>query len=358
MPEPPRSGTCGSRATPRRSRWAPSRWRSAIAAEAARRGVDVAIVRNGTRGMCWLEPLVEVETAGRARRLRPGDAGGRAGAVRRRLSRRRLARAARRPDRGHPVLREAGAAHLRARRPHRSRQPRRVPGARRLPRPAARADDGARRDRAGSDRLRSARARRRGVSRPASSGRRCSTRRPTRSTSPATPTRAIPGTFADRMLMEGDPFVLIEGMTIAALAVGATQGYIYLRVEYPHAHRALREAIAAAYAARISRAERPRQRQGVRPRGAARRRRLHLRRRDVDAREPRGQARRGPPPAAAAGGQGPLRPADDRQQRHLARQRPDHSRTRARAFYRDYGIGQVARHAADPARRATSSAAG
>ena len=47
------------------------------------------------------------------------------------------------------------------------------------------------------------------------------------------------GTFADRMLMEGDPFVLIEGMTIAAIAVGATQGYIYLRVEYPHAHRAL-----------------------------------------------------------------------------------------------------------------------
>ena len=56
------------------------------------------------------------------------------------------------------------------------------------------------------------------------------------------------GTFADRMLMEGDPFVLIEGMTIAGLAVGATQGFIYLRVEYPHAHRALNEAIATAYA--------------------------------------------------------------------------------------------------------------
>ncbi len=58
------------------------------------------------------------------------------------------------------------------------------------------------------------------------------------------------GTFSDRMLMEGDPLSLIEGMTIAALAVGATQGYIYLRVEYPHAHRALTEAIAAAYQAR------------------------------------------------------------------------------------------------------------
>jgi formate dehydrogenase iron-sulfur subunit len=51
------------------------------------------------------------------------------------------------------------------------------------------------------------------------------------------------GTFADRMLMEGDPFSLIEGMTIAGLAVGADQGYIYLRVEYPHAARALAKAL-------------------------------------------------------------------------------------------------------------------
>ncbi|MCV9936358.1 NADH-quinone oxidoreductase subunit NuoF [Boseaceae bacterium BT-24-1] len=51
------------------------------------------------------------------------------------------------------------------------------------------------------------------------------------------------GTFADRMLMEGDPFLLIEGMAIAAIAVGATRGYIYLRLEYPHAHKALQRAI-------------------------------------------------------------------------------------------------------------------
>jgi formate dehydrogenase iron-sulfur subunit len=56
------------------------------------------------------------------------------------------------------------------------------------------------------------------------------------------------GTYADRMIMEGDPFVLIEGMTIAGLAVGATQGYIYLRVEYPHAQRALESAIQTAKA--------------------------------------------------------------------------------------------------------------
>jgi len=57
------------------------------------------------------------------------------------------------------------------------------------------------------------------------------------------------GTFSDRMLMEGDPLCLVEGMTIAGLAVGATQGYIYLRSEYPHAYRALNAAIANAYAA-------------------------------------------------------------------------------------------------------------
>ena len=51
------------------------------------------------------------------------------------------------------------------------------------------------------------------------------------------------GTFADRMLMEGDPFQLIEGMAIAAHAVGAAQGYIYVRSEYPHAIAKLNAAI-------------------------------------------------------------------------------------------------------------------
>jgi formate dehydrogenase iron-sulfur subunit len=57
------------------------------------------------------------------------------------------------------------------------------------------------------------------------------------------------GTFSDRMTMEGDPFMLIEGMTIAALATGATQGYIYVRSEYPHAIQTLNEAISNATAA-------------------------------------------------------------------------------------------------------------
>jgi len=54
------------------------------------------------------------------------------------------------------------------------------------------------------------------------------------------------GTFSDRMIMEGDPFLLIEGMTIAAVAVGASEGYIYLRSEYPHSMRTLAAAIESA----------------------------------------------------------------------------------------------------------------
>jgi formate dehydrogenase iron-sulfur subunit len=57
------------------------------------------------------------------------------------------------------------------------------------------------------------------------------------------------GTFSDRMLMEGDPYTLIEGMAIAGLAVGATQGYVYIRSEYPHAFAAMNEAVARATAA-------------------------------------------------------------------------------------------------------------
>lgn len=59
------------------------------------------------------------------------------------------------------------------------------------------------------------------------------------------------GSFADRMIMEGDPFVLIEGMAIAARATGAEDGYIYIRSEYPHAIAMMRRAIATARIAGI-----------------------------------------------------------------------------------------------------------
>ena len=54
------------------------------------------------------------------------------------------------------------------------------------------------------------------------------------------------GTFSDRMIFEGDPYRLIEGMAIAGLAVGATQGYVYLRSEYPLAFALFREALGRA----------------------------------------------------------------------------------------------------------------
>jgi formate dehydrogenase iron-sulfur subunit len=57
------------------------------------------------------------------------------------------------------------------------------------------------------------------------------------------------GTFADRMIMEGDPFVLVEGMTIAGIATGATRGYVYIRSEYPHAVATMTAAIEIARAA-------------------------------------------------------------------------------------------------------------
>lgn len=59
------------------------------------------------------------------------------------------------------------------------------------------------------------------------------------------------GTFSDRMVMEGDPFMLIEGMIIAGMATGATKGYVYTRSEYPHAIETMRHAITIAREANL-----------------------------------------------------------------------------------------------------------
>ncbi len=59
------------------------------------------------------------------------------------------------------------------------------------------------------------------------------------------------GTFADRMLMEGDPFSLVEGMIIAGIGVGATRGYVYIRSEYPDAIRVMDEAVTIARRERL-----------------------------------------------------------------------------------------------------------
>jgi formate dehydrogenase iron-sulfur subunit len=149
------------------------------------------------------------------------------------------------------------------------------------------------------------------------------------------------GTFADRMLMEGDPFLLIEGMAIAAIAVGATRGYIYLRSEYPHAHKALQRAILRARNAGVLGASVLGSAKAFELGGASRSRRLYLRRGDLAAgepgRQPRpsvGRSRRCPAL------QGPVRQADHRQQRALLRRGADWILTHGAGLCRDYGMGR------------------
>jgi formate dehydrogenase iron-sulfur subunit len=100
------------------------------------------------------------------------------------------------------------------------------------------------------------------------------------------------GTFSDRMIMEGDPFVLIEGMAIAGVAVGATRGYLYLRSEYPDAERTFEAAIALAREAGFlgeGILAAPHSSSSSAGRGS-----IHLRRRKPRCWRARGQARHGP----------------------------------------------------------------
>ena len=129
--------------------------------------------------------------------------------------------------------------------------------------------------------------------------------------------------------MEGDPLTLIEGMTIAGFAVGATQGYIYLRVEYPHAFQVLNAAIAAAREAGLPRRRRAWQRQAAStskcgsapaPTSAAKRPRCSRASRASAAKS--ACARRCRPIKGLFGA------AHRRQQRHHARERPDDPRRR------------------------------
>ena len=159
------------------------------------------------------------------------------------------------------------------------------------------------------------------------------------------------GTFADRMIMEGDPFVLIEGMTIAGIAVGATKGYIYIRSEYPHAVAAMNAAIArrkrAGYlGTRIVRLRRTpsisKSASAPAPISAARRPRC-----SKASKASRGIVRAKPPLPAH---QGPVRQADRHQQRAVVRRRAVHPRRRRQGLCR-FRHGPLARHDADPARR-------
>ena len=106
-----------------------------------------------------------------------------------------------------------------------------------------------------------------------------------------------PGAFMDRSVLEGDPHQILEGMAIAAYAVGADQGYVYVRGEYPLAISRLRTAIKQAERLQFLGRPHPRHRLLVPRRHPDRRGRLRLRRGDGPHRLHRGQPR---DPAAAA----------------------------------------------------------
>ncbi len=158
------------------------------------------------------------------------------------------------------------------------------------------------------------------------------------------------GTYADRMLMEGDPFTLIEGMLIAARARGRHHGLHLPPLGVPRRRRDVAHRDRDRLQPRCARVVGARLRPGVRPRGPGRRGCLHLRRGDLDAGEPRGQARGDPPEAADPGAVGSVRQADRRQQRDHPRVGARHPR-RGWIVVRRSGRRALARHPGLPARR-------
>ena len=214
----------------------------ALADEAARRGLTVEIGRTGSRGLTWLEPLVEVETpVGRIAYgpVRAGDVAS--------LFDADLAHGGGHPSRigrpeAHPWL--AGQTRVTFERCG-------------VVNPASLADY---RAHGGFEGL--ARARAIGpvktIEAVAASGLRgrggagfpAGVKWKTVADAPGDVKYIVcnadegdSGTFADRMIMEGDPFLLIEGMAIAGLAVGGRKGFVYLRSEYPHANSAFQRAL-------------------------------------------------------------------------------------------------------------------
>ena len=144
-----------------------------------------------------------------------------------------------------------------------------------------------------------------------------------------------PGTFKDRVLMEEDPFALVESMTIVAFATGCERGFVYVRGEYPLADRARRRRGRGGPLARPARRERHRHAVRVRHRGAPRRRRVHLRRGDGALQLDRGLPRRAAQQAALSRPVRPLPQADRHQQRRDALQRASRRPARRRCVRLD-----------------------
>jgi formate dehydrogenase iron-sulfur subunit len=218
----------------------------AIANEAAQRGIDIRLVRNGTRGLLYLEPLVEVETAAGRIGFGPVDAGD---------VRALFDAGFHQGDSSHPLA-HGPVEQI----PYLAKQNRLTFARSGITDPLSLEDYEAH---AGYRGLRNAigLAQSDIVAMITASGLRGRG-------GAAFPTgikwntvlkaagnekyivcnadEGDSGAFADRIVMESDPFVLVEGMTIAGLAVGATRGFIYVRSEYPHSIAALNHAIGAA----------------------------------------------------------------------------------------------------------------
>ena len=290
-------------------RWAPSGWRSHWCRRRQRRDLPLELVRNGSRGLFWLEPLLEAGTGRRAHRLRPG---GRCCRCRRCWM----------PWRSIPPRTRSAWARCEDIPFLKSQQ--RLTFARAgqgdpLCLDTYRSLDGF----AGLERAlrlepqdivnivtESGLRGRGGAAFPAGIKWQTVLDTPARQKYiVCNADEGDSGTFADRLLMEADPYQLIEGMIIAGLAVGATRGYIYLRSEYPRAREVLAAAIARARAQEYLGDNIRGSGQDV-PAGADDgRRRLYLRRGDLPAGEPGGQARHGAGQAAPAGHRRPVRPA-------------------------------------------------
>jgi formate dehydrogenase iron-sulfur subunit len=220
--------------------------RVAAALAEAVRGMDVAIVRTGSRGMFWLEPMLEVEQAGRRMAYGPVAPADIPGLL--------------------PALLEAGPHALclgeTARIPFLARQTRltfarcgvidplspaeyRAHGGWRGLEAALRLGPEAAVEEIVQSGLRG----RGGAGFPTGiKWRTVLQARGARKYVVCNADEGDSGTFADRMIMEGDPFLVIEGMAIAGLATGAEAGFIYIRSEYPHAIATMRRAIAIARA--------------------------------------------------------------------------------------------------------------
>jgi formate dehydrogenase iron-sulfur subunit len=224
---------------------------AALRGAAARAGIEVELVRTGSRGMLWLEPLVEVEDAGVRHGFGPLDDEGAVALV-----------AALADGRGAARVEHPAAVGPVPAMPWLAGQTRLTFARCGITDPVSRADYAAHGGWQGLERAIElgpegilAEVAASGLRGRGGAGFPTGIKWKTVAEA-AGPQKYIvcnadegdSGTFADRMIIEGDPFCLIEGMAIAGIAVGATRGYVYLRSEYPHAAVALIAAIEAATA--------------------------------------------------------------------------------------------------------------